>query len=97
MKAKNFRLYRQTSLFTLNVNLSTTNAYVSPVIDLDRVGMIFTSNRVNNPISDYVNDDRVSTLKDDPSSFVYATKPISLETPASSIKVFMTAYVKYTK
>lgn len=79
--------------FTLNVNLSTTNAYVSPVIDLDRVGMIFTSNRVNNPISDYVNDDRVSTLKDDPSSFVYATKPISLETPASSIKVFMTAYV----
>lgn len=79
--------------FTLNVNLSTTNAYVSPVIDLDRVGMIFTSNRVNNPITDYVNDDRVSTLKDDPSSFVYATKPISLETPASSIKVFMTAYV----
>jgi hypothetical protein len=79
--------------FTLNVNLSTTNAYLSPVIDLDRVGMIFTSNRVNNPISDYVNDDRVSTLKDDPSTFVYATKPISLETPASSIKVFMTAYV----
>ncbi len=79
--------------FTLNVNLSTTNAYISPVIDLDRVGMIFTSNRVNNPISDYINDERVSTLKDDPNSFVYATKPISLETPASSIKVYMNAYI----
>jgi len=79
--------------FTLNVNLTTSNAYVSPVIDLDRVGMIFTSNRVNNAISDYVNDDRVSTLKDDPSSFVYATKAISLETPASSIKVYMNAYI----
>jgi hypothetical protein len=79
--------------FTLNLNLFTSNSYVSPVIDLDRVGMIFTSNRVNNPISDYVNDDRVSTLKDDPSSFVYATKPISLENPASSIKVYMNAYI----
>ena len=78
---------------TLNLNLSTTNAYVSPVIDLDRVGMIFTSNRVNNAISNYVTDDRVSTLKDDPSSFVYATKPISLETPASSIKVILSAYI----
>lgn len=79
--------------FTLNLNLSTTNAYISPVIDLDRVGMIFTSNRVNNPVSDFVNDERVSTLKDDPCSFVYATKPISLETPASSIKVYMNAYI----
>lgn len=78
---------------TLNLNLSTANAYLSPVIDLDRVGLIFTTNRVNNPITDYATDDRVSTLKDDPSSFVYATKPISLETPSSSIKVYMNAYI----
>jgi hypothetical protein len=79
--------------FTLNLNLSTTNSYLSPVIDLDRVGMIFTTNRVNKPIENYATDDRVSTLKDDPCSFVYATKPISLETPASSIKLYMSAYV----
>jgi hypothetical protein len=79
--------------FTLNLNLSTTNSYLSPVIDLDRVGMIFTTNRVNKAIENYATDDRVSTLKDDPSSFVYATKPIALETPASSIKVYMSAYV----
>lgn len=78
---------------TLNLNLSTANPYISPVIDLDRVGMVFTSNRVNSPITDYAKDDRVSTLKDDPSAFVYATKAISLETPASSIKVYMNAYI----
>jgi len=79
--------------FTLNLNLSTTNAYISPVIDLDRVAVMFISNRVNNPISNYITDNRTSTLEGDPSSFVYATKPISLETPASSIKVYMNAYI----
>lgn len=77
----------------LNLNLSTSNPYISPVIDLDRVGMIFTSNRVNSPITDYAADGRVSTLDGDPSSFVYATKAISLETPASSIKVILSAYI----
>lgn len=77
----------------LNLNLSTSNPYISPVIDLDRVGIIFTSNRINSPITDYAEDDRVSTLEGDPSSFVYATKPISLETPASSIKVLLSAYI----
>lgn len=77
----------------LNLNLSTSNPYISPIIDLDRVGMIFTSNRINSPITDYAEDDRVSTLEGDPSSFVYATKPISLETPASSIKVLLSGYI----
>lgn len=77
----------------LNLNLSTSNPYISPVIDLDRVGLIFTSNRINSPITDYAEDDRVSTLEGDPSSFVYATKPISLETPASSIKVLLSGYI----
>lgn len=77
----------------LNLNLSTSSAYISPVVDLDRVGMIFISNRVNSPITDYVEDDRASTLEGDPSAFVYATKPITLENPASSIKVILTAYI----
>jgi len=79
--------------FTLNLNLTTSNTYISPVIDLDRISLVLTSNRVNKPIDNYATDDRVSTLLNDPSSFVYATNPISLETPASSIKVITTAYV----
>lgn len=77
----------------LSVNLSTTDTRLSPVIDLERVALILTSNRINKPITDYITDERTSTLKDDPHSFVYATKPISLETPATSIKVIVSAYV----
>lgn len=79
--------------FTVNLNLTTSNSYLSPVIDLDRVSMIFVSNRINNPIQDYITDDRVSNLKDDPSAFVYVTNPISLEIPATSIKVLLSAHI----
>ena len=78
---------------TLNLNLSSSNSYVSPAIDLDRVGMIYISNRVNDRIADYATDDRVSTLDDDPSAFVYATKSIELEVPSTSIKVLVAGYV----
>jgi hypothetical protein len=75
------------------MNLTTTNPLLSPVIDLDRVAMIFTTNRINSPIENYITDGRVATLKDDPSSFVYATEVISLENPASSIKVVVGSHV----
>lgn len=79
--------------FTMNVKMSTIDRNVSPVIDLDRVSAIFINNRVNSPIDDYATDFRVSTLQDDPSGFVYASNPITLEVPASSLKVIVSAYV----
>ena len=79
--------------FTLTLDLATTNQFISPMIDMDRVGMIFTSNRINDRIVDYTTDDRVATLTDDPSAFVYATKSIGLEAPATSIKIIVAAYV----
>lgn len=60
---------------------------------MDRVGVIFTTNRINNPIQNYATDDRVSTLENDPSSFVYATDILSLENSATSIKVLVSAHV----
>lgn len=78
---------------TLNLFLETTDPYISPVVDLDRASMILTSNRINSPISNYITDNRVNTLKDDPSSFVYATNNIQLELPATSLKVIASAYV----
>lgn len=77
----------------LNLYLESSSRFISPVIDLDRVSMIFVTNRINNPILDYASDDRVANLKDDPSAFVYATNPINLEIPATSLKVLVTAYV----
>jgi len=79
--------------FTLNLNLSTNNSNISPVIDLDRVNVVFVSNRINSAISNYATDSRTSSLIEDPSAFVYATTSIALEVPASSIKVVAAAYV----
>jgi len=79
--------------FTLTADLFTYSPYLSPVIDLERVGIVFTSNRINNPISNYATDNQVATLRDDPSSFVYATEILSLENAATSIKVLLSAHV----
>jgi hypothetical protein len=60
---------------------------------LDRVGINLISQRVNNVISDYASDNRVSTIIDDPSAFVYVSKPIGLQVPATSLKLIVSAYV----
>lgn len=77
----------------LTFTLSTANAHVSPVIDLDRVGMVLISNRVNAPITDYVNDARTASLAEDPTAFIYANTPVELENAATSIKVLLSGYV----
>ena len=77
----------------MTLNLSTTNQYLSPVIDLDRVGMILTSNRVNSPVTSYIAEERVSLLETDPNAFVYASTPVELEVPATSIKIIVSAHL----
>jgi hypothetical protein len=79
--------------FALDLELTSASAYLSPTIDLDRTGMIFVTNRVNNHIDNYTTDNRVATLEEDPSAFVYATNPIELEAPSTSIKILVAAYV----
>lgn len=78
---------------TLSMSLSSADSYISPLIDLERVGLELISNRVNSKITDYINDGRVSSLNEDPSSFIYATESISLQKPATSIKVYVTAHI----
>ena len=82
--------------FTLNLSLVGANPAVSPMVDLDRIGMIFTSNRVNNPITNYITDNRVNTLKDDPNAFVYASKPVTLESGSTGIKIYLAAHINLT-
>ncbi len=82
--------------FTLNLSLYGATPNVSPVIDLDRVGVILTSNRINNPIDDWVTDNRTSTLKNDPNAFVYASKPVTLKDGATGLKIHMQAHINLT-
>jgi hypothetical protein len=73
--------------------LGTTNTKLTPVIDTQRVALILTSNRVNNIITDYANDSRVSSLTTDPTAFQYISKEITIEYPASSIKIIVNAHI----
>jgi hypothetical protein len=77
----------------LTFTLNSANANISPVIDLDRVGMVLISNRVNAPIADYINDSRTASLSEDPTAFIYANTPVELENAATSIKIFLSGYV----
>lgn len=77
----------------LRFNLSTTNSKVSPIIDLDQIGLISTMNRIDKPIQDYTKDSRVNTPLGDPNSSIYVSKKINLTKPADSLKVIFDAYV----
>ena len=79
--------------FTVNMNLSSSDSKLSPAIDLQHCKVVFTSNRINNPITDYANDPRVNSIIDDPNAFYYATKTINLENPATSIQLLVDAYI----
>jgi hypothetical protein len=73
--------------------LNSVDPRVSPVIDTQRISAILTSNRINSVIQNYATDNRVNTIGTDPSSFQYISKEITLENPATSIKIILDAHV----
>ena len=75
------------------VKMFTSDSRISPTIDLSNISLTLVSNRINDPIQNYADDPRVNTLEQDPHLFRYITNPISLENPASSIKVILDAYI----
>jgi len=79
--------------FAMDFSLVTSDTRLTPMIDLDKASAIFTNNRVNSPITNYATDPRVNTVYDDPHSFMYVTKNILLENPATSLKVYLDSYI----
>ena len=71
---------------TLRLNLGTIDSRVSPIIDTQRLSMIYTSNRVDSVITNYATDNRVNGIETDPTAFQYLSKEITLENPATSLK-----------
>lgn len=78
--------------FTIAMTLISADPNTSPVIDTANSAIVFNRNRLNNPISDYVFDNRVNLTTGDPHSAIYISKKIDLAQPATSLKVFVTAY-----
>lgn len=81
---------------TLEVGLLSSNPDVSPVIDLDRVSAIFTTNRLNSPVSNFATDRTVNITGQDPCAATYVSKMIVLDSPATQIMLEFAAYRKST-
>lgn len=78
--------------FTVKVDLSTTNANLSPMIFWKRSSAEFLSNRLNSPILDYSSDNRVNSILDDPHAAIYISNTVRLAQSASTLKVILSAY-----
>jgi len=77
---------------TFEVLMSSDSPNVSPVVDLDRVSAILTTNRINSPVSNFVTDSRVNQTGQDPCASTYVSNLIVLDNPATGIVVDFAAY-----
>ena len=78
--------------FTTGITLSTTDPNLSPMIFTDSAYTEFRSNRLNSPIQNYSQDNRVNSFIYDPDCAVYVSVPITLDQPAKGLKVLISAY-----
>ena len=76
---------------TFEMQLSTDNEDVSPVVDVFRSSLQTSSARINSPISNYATSNKANSI-DDPHNQIYLTKLIKLENPATSLKVLFAAF-----
>jgi hypothetical protein len=77
---------------TVNVSMKSNDPNLSPAIDTQTAFVALGRNRLNNPILDYANDSRVNQLSGDPHSAIYVSQRVNLSQPATSLKVFVSAY-----
>ncbi len=73
--------------FNLQCDFDSDDPNVSPVIDIDRVSTILTTNRIDDPIDNFAQNSLVKIAGQDPSSATYVTKNVGLKVPATGIKV----------
>ena len=77
---------------TVGLTLNSSDSNLSPVIDTQNAAIICGRNRLNAPVSDYVNDGSVNLVEGDPHNSIYVSRRVSLEQPATSLKVILGAY-----
>ena len=76
---------------TMRVDFTTEDTNLSPVMDLQNSTFVLGRNKVNNPVDDYVLDPRANSIDTDPHSTIFVTRMVSLEQPATSLKVIIAA------
>jgi len=80
--------------FTLELNLSTGDENLSPIIDLEQTFITTRNYRINQPVglSSYASDGSVNSNLDDPHAFSHISKRIDLTQSANALKVLFSAY-----
>ena len=78
--------------FTMEFLLNTENTKLSPIIDLQRLNVITTTNRIDRVVTNFPEDARVNAPLGDPHAAVYVSKTVKLETPSTSLQVRLAAY-----
>jgi hypothetical protein len=79
---------------TLEVNLSTDDDKVSPILDVNQAFLICKNYRINQPIDldSYQINNLVNSNVDDPHAFVHISNRIDLQESANSLKVLFDSY-----
>ena len=78
--------------FTLALQFNTSDPNLSPVIDMNQMGMVLTRNAINKPITNFADDPRVNLTVGDPHSSIYISTRIDLKNVSTSLKVLLSAY-----
>ena len=81
---------------SLNVNMSSSDPNLSPVLDVKNATFILGRNKINNPIGadNYASDVRTNQIEDDPHGSIFISERVDLKQPATSIKVLVGASVQ---
>ena len=70
--------------------LTSSDDRLSPYIDLQDASVSLNINRINQPVTDFANDESVRSFYDDDHESVYISKAITMQVPANSLKVYLT-------
>ena len=77
--------------FNIQCDLDSNDARISPVIDIDRISAILTTNRIDDTVNVFATEGKVKRPGQDPTSATYVTKNVGLQVPATGIKVLFSA------
>ena len=78
--------------FITALSISSNNYNLSPMIFLDNTFTEFRCARLNSPKINYISDNRINGLSNDPHAAIYVSKTIRLTQPSNSLKVILSAY-----
>ena len=81
---------------SLKVDMNSTDANLSPVLDVQNATFVLGRNKINNPIGEdnYATDSRTNEISGDPHGSIFVSNRVNLKQPATSIKVFVAANVR---